>query len=162
MTMIGQGPQDSVGNPITVQASPIGTWLLAVLAAFCALALVRGYLGAATTAGRIGIVIFMGLCSVFFAWVAVILLIRRSTLEVSADAITYSSYTSAKSKAMGTRQLVLDRSSGDQLSVVRTGPQGRQRPGLTIAGTGTILPLNLFGANRVKQACLAKGWQFPS
>ena len=160
--MIGQGPQDSGGNAITLRASAAGTWLFGVLAAIFAFALVRGYLGAATTAGHIGVVIFMGLCTLLSAWAGILLLRRRSTLEVSTDAITYSSYPNARSKAMGTRQLVLDRSAGNELSVVNTGPQGRQRPGLTIRGSGTTLPLNLFGADRVKKACLARGWQFPS
>lgn len=160
--MIGQGRHGSAGNSITLRSTAVGTWLFGVIAAVCAFALVRGYLGAATTAGRVGAVTFMGLCVLLFGWMAVFLLLRRSTLEISADAITYSSYPSAKSRALGTRQLVLERSSGDELSVVLTGPQGRQRQGLTIGGSGTILPLNLFSSDRVKQACVARGWQFPS
>jgi len=160
MVMIGQGPQASAAHPITLRTSPVGTWLFVVMAALFAFALVRGYLGAATSAGRVGVVIFMGAFFVLCILAATVLLIRRSTLEISADAITYYGNPTARSKALGVRQLVLDRSSGDELSVVLSGPQGRQRPGLTIPGSGTTLPLNLFSADRVKRACLARGWHF--
>ena len=162
MAMMGQGPQDSRQDAITLRASAAGAWLFIVLAAVFAFALVRGYLGAATTAGRFGTVIFMGLVTAGSLWAATFLFRHRPTLEISADAITYSKSPNAKSMAVRSRQLVLDRTSGDVLSVVKIGNQQRYSQGLTIGGSGTIVPMAAFGVARVKHACTAKGWQFPA
>ena len=160
MAMMGQGPQDSHQDAITLRASAAGVWLFIVLAAVFAFALVRGYLGAATTAGRIGTVIFMGLATAGSLWGATFIFRHRSALEISADAITYSKSPNAKSMAQRSRQLVLDRTSGDALSVIKIGNQQRYSQGLTIRGSGTTLPMAAFGVARVKHACTAKGWQF--
>jgi hypothetical protein len=63
---------------------------------------------------------------------------------------------------MRSRQLALDQTSGDVLSVIQTGSQNRRVQCLTIRGSGMILPVGTFGVARVKQACVAKRWQFPA
>jgi hypothetical protein len=163
MAAMGQWPQGYGQSPVILRSSTAGTWVFGVLAAVFAFALVRGYLGASTTAGRIGTVIFMGVACALCAWAAVFLLTHRSTLEISADTITYAKYQNARSRATGLRQLVLYRTDGDVLRVVQAGRQGRQQlTGFTIEGSGTTLPLNTFGSRRVRKACLARGWQFPA
>jgi hypothetical protein len=47
-------------DPIVLRPSAGAAWVWVALAAFFVFALIRGYLGAATTAGRIGVVIFTG------------------------------------------------------------------------------------------------------
>jgi hypothetical protein len=151
----------SQDNPIVLKSGANASVAFAVLALFFAFALARGFAGAATTAGRIGVTIFMGLCVVACAWAAIVLITHRSTLTVSAGAITYAKANSARTRAAGGEMLVLDRASGDKLTVIRTTRNGRLAgTGLTIKGSGIILPLTPFGARRVRAACIARGWQF--
>jgi hypothetical protein len=54
VVMFDQVPPASKDDPIVLRPSAGAAWVWMVLAAFFAFALIRGYLGAATTAGRIG------------------------------------------------------------------------------------------------------------
>jgi len=153
-----QVPSASADNPIVLRASAGAAWVWVVLAAFFAFALVRGYLGAATTAGHIGVVIFVGSCIGLFVWAAAYMLMHRSTISISASQIIYARATTRRAD----RQiLVLDRSSGD-LGVL-TARRGNRTyvTGLTIHGSGTTLPVRTFDPNLVRKACRSKGWQFP-
>jgi hypothetical protein len=58
--MFDQGPPQSGDSPIVLRASAAVSWAFVVFAVVFAFVLVRGYLGAATTAGRIGTILFMG------------------------------------------------------------------------------------------------------
>jgi hypothetical protein len=156
-------PRQSQDKPIILKASAGVSLAIAIFAAFFAFALARGYAGAATTAGRIGTVIFMGACVVLCAWVAIVLFTHRSTLTISDSTIIYAKAASARTRAAGGQMLVLDRASGNELKVITTTRGNRQlSTGLTIKGSGTRVPLGPFGVSRVRRACIAKGWQFPA
>jgi len=161
--MFDQGRPDSGDNPIVLRASAGASWAFVIFAAVFAVALVRGYLGAATMAGRIGTIFFTGVPICLLAWAAVFMATHRSTMSISADAITYAKAASARTRAAVPQMLVLDRSSGNDLRVVQATRQGRKYAvGLTIHGSGMTLPLATFGVSRVRRACIAKGWQFPA
>jgi len=125
---------------------------------FCALVLVfilafvRGYPGATTTDGRIAVSIFAvvvtALLMVF--WVRAIR--RRTVLVISRDAVTLI-------EPNGTRTS-LTRESGDEILLTATGGGRYRTAALTIAGSGTLLPLSFFSIGEVKRQCLASGWQF--
>jgi hypothetical protein len=161
--MFDQGQPDSGDNPIVMRASVGASWALVIFAAIFAFALVRGYIGASTTAGRIGTIVFMGVPICLLVWAAIFMATRRSTMSISADAITYAKAASARTRAASPQMLVLDRSSGNDLRVVMATRRGRKYvAGLSIHGSGLILPLATFGVSRVRRACIAKGWQFPA
>jgi hypothetical protein len=161
--MFDQVPSATADNPIVLRASAGAAWAWAIFAAFFAFALVRGYLGAATTAGRVGVVVFMGSCTGLALWAAVYIARRRSTMSISAGEIVYAKATTARTRAAGPEMLVLDRSAGNDLRVLTVSRGNRKYvTGLTIQGTGTTLPIRTFDPNRVRRACLAKGWQFPA
>jgi hypothetical protein len=161
--MFDQVPPDSGDRPIVLHASAGAAWVWVVLAAFFAFALVRGYLGAATAAGRIGVVVFMGSCIGLALWAAVYMVRNRSTMSISANEIIYAKATTARTKATGPEILVLDRASGNDLRVLTVSRGSRKYvTGLTIHGSGTTLPVRTFDPNLVRKACLAKGWQFPA
>jgi hypothetical protein len=148
---------------VILRASAGAAWVWAVLAAFFAFALVRGYLGAATTAGRIGVVVFMGSCIGLVLWAAVYMVMHRSTMSISANEIIYAKAATARTRAAGPQMLVLDRSSGSDLRMLTVSRGNRKyATGLTIDGSGTTLPIRTFDPNLVRQACLAKGWRFPA
>ncbi len=142
-----------------LRANASVAWVFVFFAALAAFALVRGYLGAATTAGRIGTIIFMGVIICLLAWPAIYMATHRPTMSISADSITYAKATSARTAVP--QVLVLDRSSGNDLRVVTAIRRGGKYTGLTIQGSGTILSLQLFDVSAVRRACIAKGWQFP-
>jgi hypothetical protein len=161
--MFDQGPPQSGDDPIILRASAGVSWAFVIFAAVFAFGLVRGYLAAASTSGRIGITFIMGVPICLCAWVAIYGATRRSTMSISANAITYAKAATAKTRAAVPQVLVLDRSSGSDLRVVTQTRQGRKyMAGLTIQGSSMILPLATFGVSRVRRACIAKGWQFPA
>jgi hypothetical protein len=161
--MFDQVPSSSAETPIVLRANAGAAWVWAVLAAFFAFALVRGFLGAATTAGRIGVVVFMGVCIGLSLWAGIYMVTHRSTVSVSTSEIIYAKAATAKTRAVGAEMLVLDRSSGSGLKML-TASRGSRKyaTGLTIHGSGTTLPIRTFDPNQVRRACLAKGWQFPA
>jgi hypothetical protein len=161
--MFDQGPLDSRDNPIVLRAATFPSWFFVTLAALFAVAIARGYPDAATTAGRIGTLIFMGVPLCLCVWAAIFFATHRPTMSVSASAITYARSASARTRAAGGQTLVLDRSLGNDLRLVTLTRRGaKQAPRLTIHGIGTSLPLATFGISRVRSACIAKGWQFPA
>jgi hypothetical protein len=161
--MFDQVPPASEDDPIVLRPSAGAAWVWMVLAVFFAFALIRGYLGAATTGGRIGVVIFMGACSALALWAAVYMVTHRPTMSISASEITWTKATTAKTRAVAPQILVLERSSGKDLKLLTSSRGNRKYAnGLTIQGTGTTLPIRTFDPNQVKRACLTKGWQFPA
>jgi hypothetical protein len=154
------GNSQSGDRPVVLRPSIGAAWFFAVLPPFCAFALVRGYTGAATTAGRIGAAASMGAAIAFCAWAALTMVVRRPRLSISASAITYSPATPLLSRATGLPALVLDRSSGTDLQIVRFSRPGRPPvTGLTIPGSGTTLPVPNFDLARIRSACTASGWR---
>jgi hypothetical protein len=161
--MFDQRPPGSGDNPIVLRATNFPFWFFVILGAVFAIAIARGAPDAATTAGRIGTIIFMGVPLCLCAWAAIFLATHRPTMSISASAITYDRAASARTKAAGGQKLVLDRSLGNDLRLVTLTRRGaKQAPRLTIHGSGTSLPLSTFGLSRVRSACIAKGWQFPA
>lgn len=148
-------------RPVVLRPS-IGTaWFFAILTPFCAFALVRGYTSAATTGSRIGVAVGMGAVIVFCAWAALTMVLRRPRLSISASAITYSPATPFLTRATGRQALVLHRSSGTDLRIVRFSRPGRPPvSGITIPGSGMTLPVPSFDLARIRTACAASGWRF--
>jgi hypothetical protein len=161
--MFDQGSPDPGDNPIVLRAATFPFWFFVILAALFAIALARGAPDAATTAGRIGTIFFMGAPLCLCVWAAIFMAMHRPTMSISASAITYARAASARTRAAGGQTLVLDRSLGNDLRLVTLTRRGaKQAPRLTIHGSGTTLPLITFGVSRVRSACIAKGWEFPA
>jgi hypothetical protein len=126
--------------------------LFAALVAVFVFAFIRGYPGATTTGGRIAVIVFAG------AVTALLLLfwarsIRKQTLlEVSPEAVTLVEPTG--------KRITLSRESGDEILVTVTGGGRYRTAALTIAGSGTLLPLSFFSMSEIKRQCLASGWRF--
>lgn len=155
------GSSRSGDRPVVLRPGTGMAWFFAVLPLFFAFALFRGYTGTSTTGGRIGVVISMGAVIVFCAWAALTMVLRRPSLSISASAITYSPATPFLTRATGRPALVLDRSSGTDLQIVRFTRPGRPPvDGLTIPGSGTTLPVPGFDLARIRTACTASGWRF--
>ena len=128
--------------------------LFGALVAVFLVALARGYPHAQTATGRVVLVTFAAVvtAALVVAWAR---LIRRPCrLEISGQAVTFVD-------GRGSAQ-VLSRDQGDQLRVVRLGSGRYRQPGLTIAGTGTRIPLPFFSVREVRRQCLAAGWSFAS
>jgi len=148
-------------RPVVLRPSIGAAWFFAILTPFFAFALIRGYASAATTVGRIGVVVGMGALIVFCAWAALTMVLRRPRLSISASSITYSPATPLLTRATGRQALVLDRSSGSDLRIVRFSRPGRPPvSGLTIPGSGRTLPVPSFDLARIRTACTASGWRF--
>jgi hypothetical protein len=126
--------------------------LFGALLAVFVLAFARGFPNAQTTAGRVAVTVFTGAVAAVLV-VAWIRLIRRAArLEITSDAITLI--------RPRTTSRTLSGHPGDRLSVVIVGGTRYRNRGLTIAGSGTVLPLPFFSLAEVRRACLAAGWQF--
>jgi len=159
--MSDPGLSNSEDNPIILRANNgVYIWF-AILGAFFAFALVRGYLGAATTGSQIEAIILMGVPTCLCIWIAVFVATHRATMSISAGAITYAKPVRARTRAVGGPSVLkIDRSLGSDLTVVANTPGRRSVAGLTIRGSGTTLPISTFDFSSVRRACLAKGWQF--
>jgi hypothetical protein len=118
VVMFDQVPPASDDDPIVLRPSAGVAWVWAVLAAFFGFALIRGYLGAATTGGRIGVVIFMGACIALAGWAAVYMVTHRPAMSISASQITWAKATTARTRAADPQILVLDHSGGKDLKLL--------------------------------------------
>ena len=116
------------------------------------LAFVRGYPGATTTGGRIAVVTFAGVVTALLIWGWVRAVRRPSYLEISAQAVTLVD--------AGGQRTTLYRESGAEILVTTVGSGRYRRSALTIAGSGTVLPLSFFSVSAIRRQCLACGWQF--
>jgi hypothetical protein len=85
-----------------------------------------------------------------FLWVRTVR--RQTLLEVSPEAVTLVEPTGKRTS--------LSRESGDEILVTVTGGGRFRTAALTIAGSGTLLPLSFFSMSEIKRQCLACGWQF--
>jgi hypothetical protein len=126
--------------------------LFAALMAVFVFAFIRGYPGATTTGGRIAVIAFAGgvTALLLFLWIRTIR--KQTLLEVSAEAVTLVEPTG--------KRTTLSRECGDEILVTVTGGGRYRTAALTIAGSGTLLPLSFFNISEIKRQCLASGWQF--
>ncbi len=126
--------------------------LFGVLVAFFVLALVRGLTGAGTSGGKIAVVVFTGAVIAFLLWGWIRSIMRPSHLEISRAAVTLVE--------PGGRRRTLGRESGDEISVTVVGGGRYRRSALTIAGSGTAIPLSFFSLSEIERQCVANGWRF--
>ena len=126
--------------------------LFGVLTAVFVLAMVRGFTGAATGGGRIAVIAFTGAVIVLLLWGWIRSIMRPSHLEISPAAVTLVD--------PGGQRRTLARGSGDEISVTVVGGGRYRRPALTIAGSGTVLPLSFFSLPEIERQCVANGWRF--
>ena len=153
------GPAGGFGDAIVVRESRVQRdGLFGGLAAVFVLAFIRGFSGAQTGAGRVAVTIFTSavIALLVIGWILIVS--RRSRLEISRATISYVSKRRDR--------LVLSRDAGDRLRIVRLGSGRYRRVGLAIEGpdqadADQVLPLGLFSVREVRQACRSKGWEFP-
>jgi hypothetical protein len=125
---------------------------------FCALvfvfslAFIRGYPGATTAGGRIAVSIFAVAATAILILFWIRAIRRQTILEISHDAVTLVGPDGKRTS--------LSRESGDEILLTATGGSRYRTAALTIAGSGTLLPLSFFSIGQVKRQCLASGWRF--
>lgn len=126
--------------------------LFAALVAVFVFAFIRGYPGATTTGGRIAVIVFAAgvTALLIFFWVRTVR--RQTLLEVSPETVTLVEPSGKRTS--------LSRESGDEILVTLTGGGRYRTAALTIAGSGTLLPLSFFNISEIKRQCLASGWRF--
>jgi len=126
--------------------------LFAALVAVFIFAFIRGYPGATTTGGRIAVIVFAGGVTALLLLFWVRMIRKQTLLEVSPQAVTLVEPTG--------KRTTLSRESGDEILVTVTGGGRYRTAALTIAGSGTLLPLSFFSMSEIKRQCLASGWRF--
>ena len=124
--------------------------LFGALTAAFLVALVRGYAGAST--GRVVVIVFVSVVTAVLVLGWVRLIRHPCRLEISPQAVTFVD-------GRGTRR-TLPHGAGGQLRMVRVGGGRYVQPGLTIAGSGTVIPLPFFSTREVRRQCSAAGWSF--
>jgi len=126
--------------------------LFAALVAVFVFAFIRGYPGATSTGGRIAVIVFAGAVTALLLLFWVRTIRKQTLLEVSPEAVTLVEPTG--------KRITLSRESGDEILVTVTGGGRYRTAALTIAGSGTLLPLSFFSMSEIKRQCLASGWRF--
>jgi lysylphosphatidylglycerol synthetase-like protein (DUF2156 family) len=153
----GVGPEIAPDpGSIVVAENPLQIGLLfGLLILVFAVAIARGEAGAQSAAGRVAIAAIFGVLVLALArgWIMVVR--RRSRLEVSQNAVTLVRRNGQVS--------ALSRQHGDELRFVnqRGGALGRNFTlGLTMVGTDSVLVLpGFFSRREVRQACRSRGWR---
>jgi hypothetical protein len=56
--------------------------------------------------------------------------------------------------------ITLSRESGRILRFITTGGARTRNRGLIAVGASTVIPLPYFSRRKIREACIAKGWQF--
>lgn len=152
---VGPGYAPDPGSIVVAESRSQMAILFGFLVAVFAVALIRGEIGAGTTAGRVAAAVF---CVVLIAvvargWIATAR--RPVRLEITRDAIRLVQRNGQVSE--------LSRQSGDELRFVKrhAGPLSRiWILGLTIVGTATFIDLTIFfSRGEVRKACRAQGWR---
>ncbi len=138
----------TIVRPSKLQREGLFGGLIAVFV----LALVRGINGAGTSGGRIAVIVFTGAVIALLLWGWIRSVMRPSHLEISAAAVTLV-------EPSGQRKS-LARESGDEISVTVVGGGRYRKSALTIAGSGTVLPLSFFSLPEIERQCVANGWRF--
>jgi cytochrome c biogenesis protein CcdA len=130
------------------------SFLFGFLTVAMAAALIRGVIGAQTTAGRVAVAVIFGVLLVVFLIGWAVSARRPAHLEITEDSIRYVTGNG--------RVTALSRQQGDELRFISR-PAGRiWTLGLTVTpGPGPVLtPLTFFSRKAVRQACQARGWRF--
>jgi hypothetical protein len=127
--------------------------LYGFLVAAFALALVRGFIGARTTEGRI-------VCTIVFSTIVIVGLYgwqlrhrRSKSLAISDDAIVLLT------AGLDTTSQLL-KTDGDRLQFVTIGSIRYRSLALKIRGRDTTLSLQFFSKKPVQAACVEHGWHF--
>ena len=126
--------------------------LLGFLTVACVAALARGVPGAQTATGRAAVAVVFGGLLVILVVGWIVMLQRRSRLEITEDAVRYVQRNGQVS--------TLSRRPGGELRWVKQLRGRIWRLGLTVPGTDAVMLLGTFSRKTVQQACLARGWRF--
>jgi hypothetical protein len=153
--MPAAGSSRQGGGPLVVRQSSLQRdGLFGGLVAVFLLALVRGLAGAQTSGGRIAVVAFVCLVVAGLTTLWVRTVTRPCRLEVTPESITL-----VDSRG-GVR--TLSRESGGELRLVRIGSGRYRQTGMTVGGSGIVLPLPFFSIKHVRLQTAAAGWTFAS
>jgi hypothetical protein len=149
---VGEG--GTVAMVVVAQSRKQRDGIFGFLVAVFVVALVRGLIGASTSAGRIAVAVFVTavLAALVTIWVRVVR--RPEHLEVAHAAISLV--------RTGGPPVGFDRQAGDQLRFVMSGGGRYRRLGLMSVATGTVIPLGFFDKKAVRSACEGVGWRFGS
>ncbi|HVF53701.1 MAG TPA: hypothetical protein VNC78_08865 [Actinomycetota bacterium] len=129
------------------------TFIYGFIAVVCALAAVRGHMGAETTTGQIvGDVIFGGLA---LGSIILMIVMRRnpSMVSVGRDVITFS-HRGAKNP------IELHRTGDLYVGGTFIGTTGARTRFLKVQGSDAAIPLEIFDQQELNRACAAMGWRF--
>jgi len=146
-------PADS-GDLIVAGRSAYGSiGLLLGFIAMGTLGMLIEYHGQTTTSDRLGVVVSYAIGAAMLVLMLVVILVwDRPWLQISAETIRYIEGSSDP--------LTLHCQSGNALRIVYAGTL-RLRPGLTVGDSQPVLPIRRFSARKLRQACTARGWDFP-
>ena len=138
------------------QSSAAREGLFGFIEAAFLVALVRGAIGASTTAGRIASILFMGAVALGWGLLWRVQWRHRSRLEIGSDVIAKVDHADTD------HPLVIDRSSGDELYFFIGNGRYNAFPVLVSRSTGVKLSLAYYSKKQVQAACVAHGWRFTS
>jgi len=138
------------------QSSASRDGFFGLLEATFVVALVRGAMGASTTAGRIAAIVFTGAIIVGWGLLWRFQWRHRSRLEIADGAIAKVDH------AVPDHPLVIDRSSGDELYFFIGNGRYNIFPVLVSRSSGAKLSLAYYSKKPVQAACVAHGWRFTS
>jgi hypothetical protein len=138
------------------QSSASRDGFFGLMEALFVLALVRGGMGATTTAGRIVAILFTGAIIVGWGLLWHFQRRHRSQLEIGDDTIAKVDH------ATPDHPLLIDRSSGDELYFVVGNGRNNIFPVLVSQSSGARLLLAYYSRKSVQAACVAHGWRFPA
>jgi hypothetical protein len=136
------------------QSSAARDGLFGIIEVAFLVALVRGGLGASTTAGRIVAIAFMGACAVGWGLLWRVQRRHRSRLDIGHETIVKTDHANPD------HPLVIDRSAGDELYFTWGGNARYRFPILVSGSTGVKLALPYYSKKPVQAACIAHGWRF--
>jgi hypothetical protein len=137
------------------QSSASRDGFFGLMEAVFVLALVRGAIGASTTAGRIGAIVLTSAMIVGWGLLWSFQWRHRSRLEIGDDTIAKVDH------ATPDHPLLIDRSSGDELYFI-LGSGRNIFPVLVSQSSGAKLFLAYYSRKSVQAACVAHGWRFPA
>ena len=153
MAVEAAGEPDLSANPVVVRQSRAQRdGLLGGLVVLFLVAFTGGAINAATTGGRIAAASFGSIVVVVLVWGWIAAIRNSYHLEISGQSVT----------AVGARSqpITLSRESGRVLRFITTGSARYRNRGLIVAGASTVVPLPYFSRRKIREECIAQGWQF--
>ena len=153
MSVEATGEPDLSANPVVVRQSRAQRdGLLGGLVVLFLVAFAGGAINASTTDGRIaattvGTIVVVAL---MWGWIRTIRIAYH--LEISGRSVI----------GVGARSqpITLSRESGRVLRFITTGGARTRNRGLMVIGASTVIPLPYFSRRKIREQCIAKGWQF--